>query len=352
MSNRLSMAKINSIETLHQSGHSNREIARILGVDRGAVNRYVRDLKAREAQKRPNPQTGSEGQSDEVPKPVSEPNSGPPSQCDSYREQILAKLELGLSVKRIHQDLQADHGFGGSYHSVRRFVLRLSKKSPLPFRRMETLPGEELQIDFGTAAPIVDTNDKKRRPWMLRLVLSCSRKAYSEVVYRQTTDNFISAIENAFHYFGGVPRRLLIDNLKAAVHRADWYDPELHPKLQSFAAHYGTVFVPTKPYTPRHKGKVENGVKYAKDNALKGRTFGSLAEQNEFLLNWEQTVADTRIHGTTKKQVQKQFLEIEQSELLPLPRDRFAMFHEARRTVSRDGHLEVDKAYYLSLIHI
>ena len=117
-------------------------------------------------------------------------------------------------------------------------------------------------------------NGKKRRPWMLRLALSCSRKAYSEVVYRQTTDNFISAIENAFHYFGGVPRRLLIDNLKAAVHRADWYDPELHPKLQSFAAHYGTVFVPTKPYTPRHKGKVENGVKYAKDNALKGRTFG------------------------------------------------------------------------------
>ena len=118
------MAKINSIETLHQSGHSNREIARILGVDRGAVNRYVRDLKAREAQKGPNPQTGSEGQSDEVPKPVPEPNSGPPSQCDSYREQILAKLELGLSVKRIHQDLQADHGFGGSYHSVR----RLSRK--------------------------------------------------------------------------------------------------------------------------------------------------------------------------------------------------------------------------------
>lgn len=351
MSNRLSMAKINSIETLHQSGHSNRAISRILGVDRGSVNRYVRDLKARQAQKRPNPQTGSETQTEQDSKPadcelVPESHSGPPSQCDGYRQQILTRLEQGLSVKRIHQDLQSDHGFSGSYHSVRRFVLRLGKKTPLPFRRIETPPGDELQIDFGTAAPVIGADGKKRRPWMLRLVLSCSRKAYSEVVYRQTTDNFISIIENAFHYFGGVPRRLVIDNLKAAVHRADWYDPELHPKLQSFASHYGTVFVPTKPYTPRHKGKVENGVKYAKDNALKGRTFDSLAQQNEFLLNWEQTVADTRIHGTTKKQVQKQFLELEQSELLKLPRDRFAMFHEGRRTVSRDGHLEVDKAYY------
>jgi len=346
MSNRLSMAKINSIETLHQSGHSNREISRILGVDRGAVNRYVRDLKTRQAQKRPNPQTGAGDESEPDPEPISDSRTGPPSQCEIYREQILSKLEQGLSIKRIHQDLQSDHGFGGTYHSVRRFVLRLEMKTPLPFRRMETLPGEELQIDFGTGAPVVGSDGKKRRPWMLRLVLSSSRKAYSEVVYRQTTDNFIALIENAFHYFSGVPKRLVIDNLKAAVHRADWYDPELHPKLQSFATHYGTVFVPTKPYTPRHKGKVENGVKYAKNNALKGRTFNSLVEQNEFLLNWEQTVADTRIHGTTKKQVQKQFLEIEQSELLSLPRDRFAMFHEGRRTVSRDGHLEVDKAYY------
>ena len=181
---------------------------------------------------------------------------------------------------------------------------------------------------------------------MFRIVLSHSRKAYSEVVYRQTTDNFMAALENAFQYFGGAPRRLVIDNLKAAVARADWYDPEIHPKLQSFAEHYGTVFLPTKPYRPEHKGKVESSVKYAKNNALKGRTFASLAEQNEFLLDWEAKVADTRIHGTTKKQVGKQFREVEQPALLPLPLDRFPSFKEARRVVSRDGHLEVDKAYY------
>ena len=252
MSNRLSMAKINSIETLHQSGHSNREIARLLGVDRGAVNRYVHQLKARLAQKRPNPQTGSEP----VGEAESAVRSGPISQCSVYQQLIEAKLGQGLSVKRIHQDLRAEHGFEGSYHSVRRFVLRLGNKTPLPFRRMEVAPGEEAQIDFGTGAPVITLQGKKRRPWILRVVLSCSRKAYSEVVWRQTTDNFIAAIENAFHYFGGVPKRLVIDNLKAAVKRADWYDPEIHPKLQSFAGHYGTAFVPTKPYTPEHKGKV------------------------------------------------------------------------------------------------
>jgi len=127
--------------------------------------------------------------------------------------------------------------------------------------------------DFGVAAPVVMADGKKRRPWLFRVVLSCSRKAYSEVVWHQTSDNFIAAIENSFHYFGGVPKTLVIDNLKAAVQRADWYDPDVHPKrppfgrCPSFAAHYGTVFVPTKPYTPEHNGKVESSIKYAKNNA-------------------------------------------------------------------------------------
>src|SRR5690606_40499771 len=125
-----------------------------------------------------------------------------------------------------------------------------------------TAPGEEAQVDFGTAAPVIDQAGKKRRPWMFRIVLSHSRKGYSEAVWHQSTDNFMAALENAFNHFGGVPKRLVIDNLKAAVKQADWYDPEIHPKLQSFAAHYGTAFVPTKPYTPEHKGKVESGVKY------------------------------------------------------------------------------------------
>lgn len=338
MANHLSMANIQAVAALHRSGHSNRHIARVLGINRETVGKYVAQI-----QNQPNPQTGSGDGT--VPSIAAQP-AGPASSCEPHREQILTWLDAGLSIKRIHQDLCVELDYQGSYYSVWRFVARIQSKSPLPFRRIETDPGEELQIDFGTAAPIITAEGKTSRPWMLRLVLSHSRKAYSEVVHRQTTDNFIGAIENAFEYFGGVPRRLLIDNLKAAVARADWYDPEMHPKLQSFAAHYGTAFVPTKPYMPRHKGKVESSVKYAKDNALKGRTFESLEEQNRFLLDWEQKVADKRIHGTVKEQVQKRFLENEKDALLPLASERFANFKEARRTVNRDGHLEVDKAYY------
>jgi len=166
------------------------------------------------------------------------------------------------------------------------------------------------------------------------------------VVWRQSTEDFIRSLENAFWHFGGVPKTLVIDNLKAAVTKADWYDPDLNPKIQAFCRHYGTAILPTKPYTPRHKGKIEAGVKYVQSNALKGRTFPSLSDQNLHLLNWERTVANTRIHGTTQRHVGKVFEEIERPALLPLPAMRFPSFQEARRIVNRDGHVEVAKAYY------
>src|SRR5205807_1644755 len=105
-------------------------------------------------------------------------------------------------------------------------------------------------------------------------------------------------------------------------------------------------WMPTRPYTPRHKGKVERGVDYVQENALKGRRFTSLEEQNRFLREWEQTVADTRIHGTTRQQVGRLFREVERAALGRLPADRFPCFREGRRKVQRDGHVEVDKAYY------
>jgi len=173
-------------------------------------------------------------------------------------------------------------------------------------------------------------------------------------VFRQTTEDFIRAIENAFAHFGGVPKKLIIDNLKAAVTKADWFDPDLNPKIEAFCEHYGTVVLPTRPRTPRHKGKVERGIGYVQDNALKGRTFSSLEDQNRHLLDWETHVADTRVHGTTRKQVGKVFQEVERPTLLPLPVERFPFVlppwspsvHEAERIVHRDGHVAVEKAYY------
>jgi transposase len=377
MANQLTMAKSEAILALHRRNWSNRRIAKELGIHRDTVARHVQ-----RSQQNPQP-TGIPGNDSdakpatpegapaeqirpprlgaplgskparapigsEAPATDAETTSGtsPPSLCEPFRTVILAKLEHNLTAQRIYQDLVTEHGFTGKYHSVRRFVRRLGRVAALPFRRLECDPGAEAQVDFGMAAPMRTPEGKRRRPYVFRIVLSHSRKAYSEAVSRQTTEDFVRCLENAFWYFGGVPQRIVLDNLRAAVHQADWFDPELNPKVRSFAAHYGTVFLPTRPYTPRHKGKVERGIDYVKENALRGREFVSLAEENHFLLDWEQTVADTRIHGTTRRQVGKLFTEIEKPALLPLPVGRFPFFEEAQRTVHRDGHVEVAKAFY------
>ena len=272
--------------------------------------------------------------------------SGPASSCEPYRQTILAKMEQGLCAQRIYQDLVSDHGFGSKYDSVKRFVRKLGVSQDPPFRRMECPPGQEAQVDFGAGAPIVDAAGQRRRPHVLRFVLSHSRKGYTEAVFQQRTEDFLACLENAFWHVGGVPRTIVIDNLKAAVKHPDWYDPELNPRILAFCEHYGTVILPTKSYTPRHKGKVERGVDYVQENGLKGRSFTSLQGQNVHLAHWESTVADTRIHGTTRQQVCKVFEEVERPALLPLPAGRFPFFHESRRRVHRDGHVEVAKAYY------
>jgi transposase len=360
MANQLKMAVVQAILTLARLGWSQRRIAGELGIDRETVARYVHSPPGYSkpatnpipgsgpgpeaivgAKPASNPIPGSEA----APVPCPSPSSGPESLCEPFRAVIQEKLEQGLTGQRIHQDLVEGHGFVASYSSVRRFLQRLDQSHPLPFRRLETLPGEQAQVDFGVGAPILRADGKRRRPHVFRVVLSFSRKAYSEVVYHQTTENFLRCLENAFWYFGGVPQTIVIDNLKAAVQQADWYDPEVHPKIQSFCQHYGTVILPTKPRTPRHKGKVEKGIDYVQCNALKGHTFGSLAEQNQHLWDWEKRIADTRIHGTTRQQVQVLFGE-EKPHLLPLPAGRFPSFEEGRRSVHRDGHIEVAKAYY------
>jgi len=358
MANQLKMAIIQSIQALKERGWSCRRIARELGVNRETVSRYVRE---REFQNQPEAPTGSDGVFGSKPaipplgsewvyssKPaISPPGSGGrKSACEAYRESIQAGIDAGLSCQRIWQDLKVQHGFEGSYYSVKRFVRKLRPSGQLPFRRMECGPGDEAQVDFGSGAMVVDRDGKRRRTHVFRIVLSHSRKGYSEAVFRQTTENFIRCIENAFQHFRGVPKTLVIDNLRAAVTQADWYEPELNPKISQFCNHYGIVILPAKPYTPRHKGKIERGIGYVKDNALKGRSFSSISEINAHLLNWERSVADTRIHGTTRKQVSKVFEEIERAELGALPIERFPFFHEAPRIVHRDGHIEIEKAYY------
>lgn len=333
------------VKELKDQKLSNRQIAEKVGIHRNTVNAYVQ----RFVPNSDNPPTGSEAEIELfVPNPPtgSEATFGPDSACEPYRSFIEERVKCGHSAQRIHQDLVCERGFTHAYDSVKRFVRKVKGDSPqVPFRRMEALPGEEAQVDYGQGPWINQPGGRRKRSHVFRIVLSHSRKGYSEVSFHQTTESFIRSLENAFMEFGGVPQTLVIDNLKAAVSHPDWYDPELTKKVADFASFYGTTILPTKPYTPRHKGKVERGVDYVKENALKGRVFDSLDSANRFLRHWERNVADTRIHGTTREQVRLAY-DRERPFLLPLPDGLFPCFEEAVRRVSMDGHVQVAKAYY------
>lgn len=229
--NQLKMDIQQAISSLSGRGWSQRRIARELGINRETVARY-RSL-AREA-KEPKPAippAGSEGVlepkpaippagSESIPAPAESPKpaispagskAGRQSHCEPFRAIIEAGLDRGLSAQRIYQDLVAEQQFAGSYDSVKRFVRQLEHANPLPFRRLESPPGQEAQVDFGQGAWVVEEDGKRRRPHVLRVVLSHSRKGYTEAFWQQTTENFIRGLENALRHFGGVVSTLVID---------------------------------------------------------------------------------------------------------------------------------------------
>lgn len=339
MSNNLKVSAQETIRTLKARGWSERRIALELGVNRRTVRRYGAKCTAEV----------TAGKVTEDSNCTREVTTGKAvesrSRCERYRAEILVKLEAGLSAQRIYQDIRSELGYDGGYESVKRYVAALKAREPRRVWRMECEPGEEMQVDFGLGAMIEGADGKKRRSWVLRAVLSYSRKGYSEAVMRQDTESFLRCLENAFRAFGGVPQVINLDNLKAAVTKADWYDPELNPKLAEFARHYGVRVMPCRARRPEHKGKVERGVGYVRNNALKGRIFGALAAENTHLMQWESQVADMRIHGTTCKQV-KALFEEERRHLGALPSGLFPCYQEARRTVGRDSFVEVAKSFY------
>ena len=229
MVNTLKMAQSQAILGLLQQGWTHRRIARELGVNRETVSRYAKSLNAtskppistpgpeRDPESKPAISTPGSGAAPESKPAISTPGSGASSRgpgrrsaCETFDAVIQEKCTLGLSAQRIFQDLVADHGFPGSYSSVKRYVRLIEKKRPLPFRRMETDPGAEAQVDFGEGWWLRDAGHR-RKVYVLRVVLSYSRKGYSEAVRHQTAEEFIRLLENAFRAFGGCPKTLVPD---------------------------------------------------------------------------------------------------------------------------------------------
>ena len=280
--------------------------------------------------------------------PVARPDRAPSaSACEPYRELIAEALGRGRNARAIWEDLVDDHGFVARYASVRRFVLMLrGASSPEARVVITTAPGEEGQVDYGDG-PMVrhPQTGKYRRTRLFVLTLGYSRKAVRLLVWQSSTQVWAELHERAFRRLGGAVRVIVLDNLKEGVLTPDIYDSALNPLYRDVLAHYGVVALPCRVGDPDRKGKVEAGVGHAKKTPLRGLRFESLDAAQAYLDRWEMHWADTRIHGTTKRQVAAMFAE-EQPALRPLPLEPFRYYRFGVRTVHLDGCVEVEAAYY------
>lgn len=271
--------------------------------------------------------------------------TGSRSNVAVYDAQIREKLKKGQNGRSIYQDLYVEEGYRGSYDSIKRYIRKVKGQSPHLFMRIETPPGEEVQVDFGEGAPTLK-NGRYVRPWLFVMTLSYSRKSFQKVVWSQDIETFIRCHDDGFAHFGGVCNIAVLDNLKSGVLKAHLYEPDLNPQYAAYSRYMGFIPLPCRVRTPQHKGKVESHIDYVQDNALKGKRFGSLDEQNQYLAHWNKTWADTRIHGTTKRQVTRMFTE-ESPVLKALLQKPYAFFKIGTRKVSvMDSHIEVQGAYY------
>ena len=297
----------------------------------------------------------------DISKPANEVTTGflpevtLPEQCgkrssgasEAYREMIELELSRGRNAMGIWQDLVDTHGFTGGYQSVKRLVRKLrGAVSPEARVIIETRPGEEAQVDYGTGQMVRDPDTGKyRRTRLFVLTLGSSRKCVRLLTFRSSARVWAELHEKAFRRLGGTTRVVVLDNLREGVLSPDIYDAGLNPLYRDVLAHYGVTALPCKVRDPDRKGKVESGVNHAQKTPLKGKTFEGLEQAQAYLDHWEQNWADKRIHGRTKRQVAAMFAE-EKPFLQALPLEPFRYYQYGMRTVHLDGCVEVEAAYY------
>ena len=363
MGNVLEPTKQQQILALAQLGWPVSRAATAIGVDRETVTRHVRAARL-PVRRRGRPSEASakpaisSGVSTDPPAPPAmvrgevstdaRPSRAPQaSACEPYRDQIEAALKVGRNAMAIWQDLVDDVGFPGRYASVRRFVQRL-RGTAAPEARVVivTTAGEEGQVDYGEG-PMVrhPQTGKYRRTRLFVFTLAHSRKAVRLLVWQSSAQIWAELHERAFRRLGGTTRTVVLDNLKEGVLTPDIYAPTLNPLYRDMLAHYGVVGLPCRVRDPDRKGKVESGIGHTQKTPLLGLRFESLAQAQAYLDRWEAHWADTRIHGTTKRQVAAMFAE-ERPALQPLPVEPFRYYRFGVRTVHLDGCVEVDAAYY------
>lgn len=343
---RLSVHLIIDIVYRLRRGQSMRAICRDLGHSRVTVRRY-RELAKRRGYldpARPLPEPGEVLAQLERAFPAAGSNV---SSVDPYREVVEELLTQGVEMVAIHQRLVRHHGYQGSYSSVRRFVRRLRPRCREVVVRIETAPGQQAQVDFGGAGKMRDpATGRLRQAWCFVMTLCWSRHQYVEFVFDQRMETWIGCHRRAFESFGGIPRELVVDNLKAAVLRAALEDQKLAEPYRKLAQHYGCLIHPCRPRAAQHKGIVENGVHYVQRNLLATEQPADLAEANRAAKVWIMEVAGVRDHGTTHVPPLQRFREEEQAVLLPLPEEPFSLREVRGVRLHRDCHVQIDRSWY------
>jgi len=316
---------VKQLYELHGEGQSIRSIAKTLGVSRNSVRKYLR--------------------SPQVPR--AKPRAPRPSKLDPHKAHVQQRLDDGLDNCVVLLRELRGKGYSGGITILKEYVHPYRRrKQPQATVRFETEIGEQAQVDWGSFTYLTPDGERQR-VWAFVMVLSWSRAIYVEFVRRADAATFIRCHINAFGHFGGIPKRCLYDNAKVVVlGREAGGQPQWNPLFLDFALRIGFDIKLCRPYRAQTKGKVESGVKYVRRNFWPGARFTHDTDLNRHALLWCETVADQRVHGTTRQRP-KEMLELERPHLLSLPgKDRLTPFLREERKVGRDGFVRWDGSAY------
>lgn len=256
----------------------------------------------------------------------------------------------GLRLSKVHELLRRQ-GIKVPYSSLHRFAVSycgFHERRRVTVRVAEVAPGELAEVDYGRLGLVYDPATGRRRvAWALLVTLAHSRHQFVHVSFQQTIPEFITALEDAWEYFSGVPKRVVIDNLKAAVAKADRYVPIFQRTFDEYAAHRGFVIDAAVVRHATGKPKVERNVQYVRESFFRGEQWIDLEHVRREARRWCTEVAGTRIHGTTRQQPLAVFAAVEQRALGPLEgAKRFDPPTWQQCKVHPDHHFQFDKAIY------
>jgi len=337
-----------------QAGRSICAISRSLGVSRPTVRKYVYAVEARgyhQGDSTP-PQGWKAFISEVIPKP---PDPSTRSEVFArllpYQEEIrtaLATTKAATIWQRLRDEKKVKVSQPSFYRYLSCFLADVWKqKITITVRRDDPPPGEEAQIDFGYLGIWTDPQtDKKCRLWAFAMILSFSRHMFVRVVTKMDQREWLTCHILAFEYFGGAPLRIIPDNLKTGILKADLYDPQFNPGYAELAHHYGVIIDPARSGKPKDKPRIERMIPYIRDSFWSDRHFNSQEDINRQAVQWCLRVAGVRDHGTTHKQPLTFFRLAEEKTLKPLSPTPFEIvtWHQAK--VALDCHLQVSRTLY------